>query len=53
MPDDVRPIVVVAIGLLGSVEELPDGLREREQRPRKRKPLSELVFTDRWGNAAL
>ncbi|WP_367133430.1 nitroreductase family protein [Saccharothrix sp. HUAS TT1] len=52
VPADVRPVVVVAVGLLGDAEELPEDLRARERRPRARKPLSETVFAGRWGRPA-
>ena len=50
LPADVRPLVVVAIGVLGSPELLPEDRRERETRPRKRIPLAELAFRETWGN---
>jgi nitroreductase len=52
LPDDARPVVAIAVGSLGSVDDLPADLRDKEQRPRKRKPLSDLVFSDRWGTPA-
>jgi nitroreductase len=52
LPDHVRPVVVIAVGLLGDADELPEDLRERERRPRVRKPLSETVFAGRWGEPA-
>ena len=52
LPDHVRPVVVIAVGLLGDAEELPEDLRARERRPRVRKPLSETVFAGRWGQPA-
>jgi nitroreductase len=52
LPVDVRPVVVVAVGLLGDASELPEELRAREQRPRVRKPLTETVYTGRWGQPA-
>ena len=44
LPDDLRPVVVVAIGHRGDPATLPDELRAREERPRTRLPLSELVL---------
>lgn len=52
LPADVRPLVVVAIGVLGSPELLPEDRRERETRPRQRIPLADLAFTETWGNSA-
>ncbi|MFI9810636.1 nitroreductase family protein [Saccharothrix variisporea] len=48
LPEDVVPVVVVAIGVLGDDSDLPEELRAREHRVRKRKPLTETVFTE-WG----
>ncbi|MGX7823495.1 nitroreductase family protein [Actinokineospora sp. 24-640] len=53
LPRSVRPLVAVAVGTLGPVELLPLDKRERENRPRRRMPLSELSFTDAWGTPYL
>ncbi|HVK20904.1 MAG TPA: nitroreductase family protein [Actinokineospora sp.] len=52
LPDTIRPLVTVAVGVLGSPELLAPEKRDRETKPRRRKPLSELAFTDRWGEPA-
>ncbi|MBP2340237.1 nitroreductase [Saccharothrix coeruleofusca] len=49
LPEEVRPVVVIALGELGDSGELPEDLRARERRPRTRKPLEDLVFTGTWG----
>lgn len=49
IPDDVRVVVVVALGYPGRVEDLDEPTREKEQRPRTRKARHEVVFADRWG----
>jgi len=51
VPAGFDPLVAIAIGAPGDPAELPDRLQEKEQAPRSRKALSELVFTDRWGTA--
>ncbi|WP_433870934.1 nitroreductase family protein [Saccharopolyspora sp. CA-218241] len=52
VPAEYQPMVAVAIGGQAlSHEELPDRLREKELAPRTRKPLSELVFAERWGRS--
>ncbi|RKT52074.1 nitroreductase family protein [Saccharothrix australiensis] len=51
MPAEAVPVVVVAVGKLGDVNDLPEDLQARERRPRQRKPLSETVFTDKWGRS--
>ena len=39
----------LAIGYLGNSSGLPDILKERDIAARQRKPLSEFVFSDKWG----
>ena len=46
IPDSYHIGAVTALGYLGDVENLPEGLLERELAPRERKPLSEFVLTD-------
>jgi nitroreductase len=48
IPDGNEPMTLIAIGYYGSLEDLPDDLREREIAPRTRKPLSEFVFKGQW-----
>lgn len=38
-----RVITVMAVGVTGNIEDLPDNLQERERAPRVRKPLSAVV----------
>lgn len=52
IPQDVRPVVVIAIGREGDGSDLPEDLREKDKRPRRRKPLAETVFSQEWGEAA-
>ena len=49
IPADYVPTTVVALGYLGSAEDLPEELRQREAAPRTRKPLDEFVFSGQWG----
>ncbi len=49
LPESVRPLVAVAVGVLGSPELLDPDKRERETRPRRRLPAAELWFTGTWG----
>ena len=53
IPPDYEPAAAVAIGYFGDPEALPPGFREAELAPRERKPLSEFVFGDEWGKAAI
>jgi len=38
-----RVVTVMAVGVPGNVEDLPENLQEREKAPRVRKPLSDVV----------
>ena len=38
-----------AIGYKADPAKLPDALKERDLTPRQRKPLSQFVFTGKWG----
>jgi len=49
IPADFEPMTVMALGMLGDPDGLPDDLRERELTPRERMPLSGLAFGGRWG----
>ena len=43
------PLTALAIGYAGDPQKLPDKLRERDLAPRPRKPLSQFVFSEKWG----
>ncbi len=43
LDDRHRPIVVMAIGVVGDMSDLPEGIQDREVAARERKPLSEVV----------
>jgi len=59
LPDKAREIyqipahfeawTALAIGYKADPAKLPAALRERDLAPRQRKPLSEFVFTGKWG----
>jgi nitroreductase len=59
-PDKAREIFAIpagyeartalAIGYRGDPAEASEALQRREQRPRQRKPLSQFVFSEIWGN---
>jgi nitroreductase len=51
IPNDYEMGSVTAIGYLGDSSTLPDGLREREEAVRERKPLKEIVFSS-WETPA-
>lgn len=49
IPDDKRPLVLLAVGRLAEEASLPDDIRERDTRERTRLPLTEVAFAGRWG----
>jgi len=51
LPDDVRPLVVIAIGVLGAPDLLDEDRRAQETRERRRIPLDEFALTE-WGRPA-
>lgn len=52
IPDDFAPVSVIAVGYPGDLENLPPELRDRQTAAKPRKPLSVLVFSSQWGEAA-
>jgi nitroreductase len=52
IPDAYEIMTMIAIGYQGTLEDLNPHYHEREQRPRTRKALSELIFADLWGRAS-
>ena len=52
IPSPYEPVTVTAIGYLADSSTLPKGLREREEAPRTRKSLKEIVFEGDWGKPA-
>lgn len=53
IPEGYRPLTAMALGYYGSLEQLNEQQQARELSERQRKPLSELVFTGQFGQAAL
>jgi nitroreductase len=52
IPPEAKALTGLAIGYAASPDGLPEALRERDLAPRSRRPLAELVFRGRWGEAA-
>lgn len=50
IPEGYEPVAAIAIGYVADPGSLPAGLRERQQAPRVRRPLGELVFQGEWGS---
>jgi nitroreductase len=51
IPTDHACMAMIAVGHPGSVERLPDALRERELASRERKPLDRIAFEGGWGQS--
>ncbi|MCX6144513.1 MAG: nitroreductase family protein [Ignavibacteriales bacterium] len=49
IPEGFEPVIVFAVGYPDQPATLPDDLRKREQAPRSRKLLQDLVYTEEWG----
>ena len=49
IPEHSEAWTAIAIGYKGDPAKLPDALKERDLAPRQRKPLSQFVFTGKWG----
>lgn len=49
IPAGYEPVAMIAIGYPGNPDILPDRLRERELRPRSRRPIGEWTFEGQWG----
>jgi nitroreductase len=52
VPEDYEPITAGVIGYVADVSTLPPDLAERENAPRKRKTLTEFVYTGKFGQVA-
>jgi nitroreductase len=48
IPAGYEPVAMIAVGYPGDPASLPDYLRERELKPRERKPVTEFVSHGRW-----
>jgi nitroreductase len=52
IPDDFDVVSLFTLGYLGDIKDLPEEFHKSEQRKRERKPLSELVFENEFGQTA-
>ncbi|MGA8257111.1 MAG: nitroreductase family protein [Nocardioides sp.] len=48
VPDHFQLMAGIAVGMRGDATQVDERDREREQRPRTRRPLIETAFADRW-----
>jgi nitroreductase len=51
IPKDFAAVTALAIGYPGEAPDQGEGIRERDQMPRSRRPLAETLFTGTWGKA--
>jgi len=51
IPAGYEPVAMIAVGYPGDPAILPERLRERELRPRIRRPIGEWAFLGRWGHS--
>ncbi len=52
IPEDAEALTGIAIGYAGTPDQAPEAVRSRDEAPRDRKPLSEIVFAGRFDQAA-
>jgi nitroreductase len=52
IPDNYEPVTVLAVGYKGDLKSLPANLKNRELSERIRKDLSDLVFSEKFGQAS-
>lgn len=50
IPDDFQAVSVTALGYYGNEDDLPKDIVTLESKPRERKSLNEIVFSDKFGN---
>jgi nitroreductase len=48
IPETQQPVTAIAVGYPGDSASLTEALRKRNDAPRKRKPVSEFIFTGSW-----
>lgn len=50
IPDGHDPVAMIALGYPGDPAALGEDLYKKELAPRSRKPLSQIVFSGKWGD---
>lgn len=50
LPEDSTPMAVLAVGYQADVEILDDSFKEMELGERSRAPLTEIIYSGRWGS---
>ncbi len=49
IPAGMRPLLILAIGLIADALSVDPEIAERDRRPRTRLPLAEVTYADTWG----
>ena len=49
LPDQVRPLMVIAVGALADYATVSPDIAESDHKPRSRRPLDEVAFSGAWG----
>ena len=49
IPESMRVVIVIVVGYKGKIETLDEYTQQKEVHPVVRKPLSEIVYRNRWG----
>ncbi|MCX6047144.1 MAG: nitroreductase family protein [Chloroflexi bacterium] len=52
IPEDHEAVTMFTLGYIGDADSLPETVRARELATRVRRPLTEFVFTDQWGETS-
>lgn len=50
LPENYEPATIIALGYLGTPDELPEKYQTSEQAPQTRKKIEEFVFQQAWKN---
>jgi nitroreductase len=50
IPDNIQPIITIAVGFPGKLTSLSEAIQEFEKLPRSRNPISTWVHQNSWGN---
>lgn len=51
IPEEYEPVSIIVLGYAGDLSLLPENLRQREEKPRQRMPLDQLVYAGKFGQA--
>jgi nitroreductase len=52
IPEDAELVTALAIGYAADPDDLPEKMRERDTKPRSRRPLGELMYGGQWGQTS-